>query len=133
MMNEVAEDSTGLSKMQGGSVNPAKKRCPAEGSVTFSCRLPPAPGPHPQPRHPVLREDEAEVPAKPCAAGPFLSLGTGTAQQSLIHLPLPAPQSLDNTQLSSPPLRYFYDNSVALMLQGEGYSKWSNVKIHTEL
>lgn len=65
MMNEVAEGNTELSKVQGGSRNPAKKRCPAEGSVTFSCRLPPAPGLHPQPfllkqpRHPVLREDEA--------------------------------------------------------------------------
>lgn len=65
MMNEVAKGNTELSKVQGGSRNPAKKRCPAEGSVTFSCRLPPAPGPHPQPfllkqpRHPVLREDQA--------------------------------------------------------------------------
>lgn len=65
MRNEVAEGSTELSEVQGGSRNPAKKRCPTEGSVTFSCRLPAAPGPHPQPRHPVLREDEAEVPAKP--------------------------------------------------------------------
>ena len=93
MRNEVAGGSTELSKVQGGSGNPAKKRRPAEGSVTFSYRLPPAPGPHPQPRHPVLREDEAEVPAKPCAAGPFLSLGTGTAQQPVSHPPTPASSS----------------------------------------
>ena len=42
-------------------------------------------------------------------------------------------KSLDNTQLSSLPSRYFSENSVVLTIQGKGYSKWSNVKIHIEL
>ena len=70
-MNEVAESSNELSKMQRRSGNPAEERCLAEGSVTCSCWLPSALGPHPrqlllkQLRRPDLMEDEAAVPAKP--------------------------------------------------------------------
>lgn len=141
-MNEVAEGSTELSKVQGVSRNPAKKRCSAEGSVTFSCRLPPAPGLHP----PAIPPEAASPPTVTGRRGNALCSGPPpvrgdwccpTASLSSTYpcqlLRVLDSKSLDNTQLSSLPSRYFSDNSVVLTIQGKGYSKWSNVKIHIEL